>query len=536
MGAKNCPETPRQKMINMMYIVLTAMLALNVAAEVLEAFKVVDSSLMQTMKAVDLQNAQVYTSFEQAFIENPAKVEEWKNKADDVRDETKALFSYISQLKEELVRASGSQPVNDENPYSADGFYLFTENGDTLELKNEQDLNVPSEIMITQKRAEELKSEISDYRETLIGMISEDDVELRETINQELETQDPPVDLKEGGEKESWETQHFEDKPIVAILTLLSKIQIDVKNSEANLIKYLYAQIDAGSFKFNKLAAQVIPNSNVILQGDEYVAEVFLAAEDTTQQPEIIINGRQVPVVDGKATYRVKTSEVGDFSWGGLIKYKTPAGIIQSYRFEQDYQVTHPSVTMSATKMNVFYRGLANPFDVGGGGIPKENLEVTMTNGKVTPKGDSYVIQPTDLDEQGKRTKVSVYANIGGERRLIGTSDWRVKPVPAPIAQVAGRSSGDIRKEELVIQQGILAVLEDFDFDFKYTVTQFTLETIGQGGYTNRYQSESNRFTQDQINELKRLNPQSWVHITNIKAVGENGESRDLEPIAFKII
>jgi hypothetical protein len=101
---------------------------------------------------------------------------------------------------------------------------------------------------------------------------------------------------------------------------------------------------------------------------------------------------------------------------------------------------------------------------------------------------------------------------------------------------VAGRSGGDIRKEELIIQQGVLAVLEDFDFDFEYTVTQFTIETTGAGGYTNRYQSESNRFTQDQLNELKRLNPQSWVHITNIKAVGENGESRNLDPIYFKII
>ncbi len=292
MGAKNCPETPRQKMINMMYIVLTALLALNVAAEVLEAFRVVDSSLIQTLKAVDMKNAQVYASFEQAYVENPAKVEEWKQKADEVRDETKNIISYISQLKEELVRGSGSNPVNEDNPYSVDGFYYITQSGDTLELRNEQDLNVPSEMMITQKKADELKAKIVDYRENLVSLLSKDDTELRETILQELDTSDPPVDLKEGGEKKTWEIQHFENKPIVAVLTLLSKIQIDVKNSEANMINYLYAQIDAGSFKFNKLAATVIPNSNVILQGEEYVADVFLAAEDTTQQPQIIINGK----------------------------------------------------------------------------------------------------------------------------------------------------------------------------------------------------------------------------------------------------
>jgi len=535
MGAKNCPETPRQKMINMMYIVLTAMLALNVAAEVLEAFRVVDSSLIQTLKAVDMKNAQVYASFEQAYVENPAKVEEWKQKADAVREETQNMISYISQLKEELVKGSGSSPVNAQNPYSADGFYLVTQSGDTLELKNEQDLNVPSEMMITQKKAEELKAKIVTYRESLISMLSEDDTELRGTVLQELDTADPPVDLKEGGEKKTWEVQHFDYKPLVAVLTLLSKIQIDVKNSEANLINYLYAQIDAGSFKFNKLAANVIPNSNVVLQGDEYVAEVFLAAEDTTQQPQIIINGKPAEVKDGKAIYRVSANQVGEFSWGGLIKYKTPSGIIQNYRFEQKYQVTKPSVTMSAIKMNVFYRGLKNPFDVSGGGIPKENLDVTMTNGKITKAGDEYVIEPTDLDELGKKTKVSVYANIGGQRRLIGTSDWRVKRVPDPVAQVAGKTGGGtIRKQRLMIEDGVLAVLEDFDFDYKYTVTEFEVQTTA-GGFTNVYKSTSNRFTQQQKDQFGSLSQNSWVYIGNIKAVGENGEVRDLKPISFKI-
>ena len=535
MGAKNCPETPRQKMINMMYIVLTAMLALNVAAEVLEAFRVVDSSLIQTLEAVDMKNAQVYASFEQAYVENPTKVEEWKQKADEVRDETRDIISNIYQIKEDLVKGSGSAAVNAENPYNPDGFYFITESGDSLELKNEQDLNVPSEMMITQKKAEELKAKIIDYREKLVSLLTEDDAELRNNILQELDTSDPPVDLKEGGEKKTWEVQHFEDKPLVAVLTLLSKIQIDVKNSEANLINYLYAQIDAGSFKFNKLAATVIPNSNVILQGDEYVADVFLAAEDTTQQPQIIINGRPVEVKDGKATYRVNANQVGEFSWGGVIKYKTPAGIIQNYRFEKEYQVTQPSVTMSATKMNVFYRGLKNPFDVGGGGIPKENLQVTMTNGKVSKTGDTYVIEPAELDETARKTKVSVYATIGGSRRLIGSSDWRVKKVPDPVAQVAGKSGGTIRKERLLVEDGVMAELEDFDFDFKYTVTEFTLEATGPGGYTNPWDSKSNRFTQQQKDQIRRLNPNSFVFITNIKAIGDDGEVRTLDPINFKI-
>ncbi len=535
MSAKNCPESPRQKMINMMYIVLTAMLALNVASEVLEAFRVVDSSLNETLRTVDMKNAQVYASFDQAYAENATRVSEWKDKADYVRQETDSLFSYIAGLKEELIRKSGYKPVNSETRLEGREFIYVTQSGDSLMLRKEDDLNVPSEFMITQKNATRLKESIEVFRSNLISMVNENDTELIENISASLDTSDPGINLREGGENDSWETERFLEKPLVAVLTMLSKIQIDVKNSEANLINYLYAQIDAGSFLFNKLGARVIPNSNVILQGDEYVAEVFLAAEDTTQQPEITINNQQVPVQDGKATFRTRTTEPGVYSWSGNIRYRTPDGLLQEYPFTQQYQVTEPSVTMSATRMNVFYRGLDNPFDVSGSGIPSENLEVSMTNGSVERRGSEFVVKPNDLDEQGRRTTVSVHANIGGQRRLIGSSNWRVKRVPDPVAQVAGQSGGTIRRERLLVEDGVLAVLEDFDFDFQYTITQFRVEVTGPGGFVNAWESSSNRFTDEQKAQFKRLNPNSLVYIANIKAVGDDGTTRDIDPISFKI-
>ncbi|MFN2396798.1 MAG: GldM family protein, partial [Bacteroidales bacterium] len=301
---------------------------------------------------------------------------------------------------------------------------------------------------------------------------------------------------------------------MAAILTVLAKIQIDVKNSEANVLNYLFSQIDAGSFKFNKLGARVIANSNVVFQGEPYEAEVFLAAEDTTQQPEIFINGRPAEVLDGKAVYKASTSEAGVFKWSGLIKYKTPDGIFKDYPFEQTYQVTKPGITMSATRMNVFYRGLDNPFDIASG-IPKEDLEIEMQNGKYTKSGDIWLIRPTELDEQGTRTKIRVYANIGGARKLIGSTNWRVKKVPDPVAQVAGLSGGDIRKERLQVEDGVMAVLEDFDFDFKYRVTEFEIQTTIAGGYIDRKTSKSNRFTPEQKEQLKRVQLESIVYISN---------------------
>lgn len=533
MGAKNCPETPRQKMINMMYIVLTAMLALNVSSEVLEAFRLINSSLIHTLNAVDMKNQQIYSSFEQAYTENPAKVQEWKQKADEVKIKSKELNQYITKLKEDLVIYSGSDKVSEDNPFDPARFNIISEKGDTLEIKKEDDLNGTSEFMIKQKKATELKEKITSYKNELVELLGNDDEDIRVTILNALETADPS-EIKSASDKKTWESVHFENTPMAAILTVLSKIQIDVKNSESNVLNYLYSQIDAGSFKFNKLGARVIANSNIVFQGEPYEAEVFLAAEDTTQQPEIFINGRQAEVADGKALYKVSTSEPGVFKWNGLIKYKTPDGIFKDYKFEQEYQVTKPGITMSATRMNVFYRGLDNPFDVASG-IPKEDLQIEMQNGKVTKSGDIWLIRPTELDEQGKRTKVSVFASINGTRKLIGTTDWRVKKVPDPVAQVAGLSGGDIRKERLQVEDGVMAILEDFDFDFKYKVTQFEIQTTIAGGYIDRKTSKTNRFTAEQKEQLKRVQPESIVYISSIKAIGDDGSTRDLDPISFKV-
>src|SRR5690606_21766776 len=226
-------------------------------------------------------------------------------------------------------------------------FIIVTLKGDTLEVKKQDDLNGTSEYMIKQKNAEVLKEKISNYKNELVGLLDEEDVDLKETVLNALETADPKGNAKQGSDKKTWESMHFENTPMAAILTVLSKIQIDVKNSESNVLNYLYSQIDAGSFKFNKLGARVIANSNIVFQGEPYEAEVFLAAEDTTQQPQIFINGNQASVADGKAIYKVSTNEPGVFKWSGLIKYKTPDGIFKDYKFEQTYQVTKPGITMS---------------------------------------------------------------------------------------------------------------------------------------------------------------------------------------------
>lgn len=537
MSSKNCPESTRQKMINMMYLVLTAMLALNVASEVLESFRIVDASLTQTINNVNRKNEQIYGAFDAAYMQNPTKVKEWKDKADEVRQKSTELVTKIKDLKEQLVLASGGFPLKSAEP----GFtlapgepFIVNSKGDTVLIKKEDDLNTPSEIMLRQKKGTDLKNSINEYRDFLASYLEEGST-LRENIIKQLDTSDPPINLKEGGEKKTWEILHFESKPLIAIITLLSKMQIDIQNAETNTISTLFSQIDAASFKFNRLGARILAKSTYVLEGDQFEAEIFLAAEDTTQQPEIFVGNTRLEMRDGKGIYRANASQVGTFKWGGLIKYKTPEGNINSYPFEGEYQVGRPSVTISPTKMNVFYLGIANPIKVSVPGVASENLSVSVTNGRIEKNGDEYTVTPSKVDIAGKNTAISVIARMNGESRSMGSMAFRVKEVPDPIATIGGKNGGNLKKEEILAEDGIFAELKDFDFDLKFKVTQFDLNLSGAGGYVKMYKSTSNKFTTEQKDQFNKLSQGSLIYIDNIMARGDDGTTRTLAPISFKI-
>ena len=538
MSTKNCPESTRQKMINMMYLVLTAMLALNVAAEVLESFRIIDASLTQTLNIVKRKNEQIYSGFDAAYSENPTKVKEWKGKSDQVKESTKALITKIKDLKEELVMASGGIAKKDAGPdliLSLEDPTIINSKGDTILIKREDDLNSPSRIMINNKKGIDLKNSIEVYRDFLASFLDKDDP-MRENILKQLETANPKINLKEGGEKKTWETLHFENKPLIAVITLLSKMQIDVENAETNIISILYSKIDAASFKFNKLEARILPKSTYVLKGDQFESEIYLAAVDTTQEPEIFVGNNKISKQhDRKFIYKATASEAGTFKWGGLIKYKNPEGSIVSYPFAGEYQVGNPSVTISPTKMNVLYLGIPNPIKVSVPGIASENLEVSVSNGSIKKSGDGYLVSPSKLDVTGKSTSVSVQANMNGEKRSMGSMVFRVKEVPPPLATVSSKNGGILRKEELLSEEGIFADLKDFDFDLKFKVTQFEVTFSGASGFSKTYKGTGNKFTTEQKDQFGKLTQGSVIIIDNITAKGDDGSNRSLSPISFKI-
>ncbi len=513
MGTKYCPEAPRQKMISLMYLVLTAMLALNVDKSVLDAFVMVNDNFMQTIENYTSKNQGVYNDFESAALENEAKAGELNKIVLKVKVSSDSLYRYIHSLKELIVK-------------TADG-----PEGDVNNIVQQDNLNYPAELMITKKNGAALKKAIIDYRNSLLALVDTSNTALIASINKSLDTSAPPP--KEGSTP-SWEESRFQGYPLIAVITLMSKIQSDVRNAESDIITHLYAQIDASSFKFNKLQAQVVSKSDFVLLGSPYEAKVFLSAVDTTVKPAIIVGGSTLPILPGEnaGTYKVTTSKEGKIEWSGRIEYKNPEGIIVPYDFKHEYEVAKPSMTVSPTKMNVFYAGLDNPVSVSVPGISASNVKVSITNGSIQPSQDGFIVKP---DKVGVESIISVSALIDGVSKEIGSTRFRVKKVPDPVASVAGKIDGVIGKNELLAQQGVLAKIPDFDFQMNFTVTSFVVSTSKQG-YVIDKPTKGNRFSQEQIDLMKGLNSGNRLYIESIVVKGDDGSVRNLPAISFKII
>ena len=533
-------ETPRQKLIGMMYLVLMAMLALNVSVEVLDAFVVVDEGLTKTTENFSNQNEAVYREFARRYAENPTRVRPWKERADEVKLNSDELYEYIQDLKQQIVVAADGE---NSEAIDEDGKII----GERIRAK--ENTNPPAQVMLREvnPRGTQLKNSIEEYREFLLSIIDESAEAVRESVEITLDTSDPPP--KEGATV-SWESHHFYYMPTIASLTLMSKMQADVRNAEADAITYLLNQVDAGSFMFNALEATVIPRSNYVFRGDEFEASVFIAAFDTTQAPEILIGqyeeveledgstdyemvGRAdtLPVEHGKGTYRRRPTTTGYHNWGGLIRLRAPDGSTISRPFGSEYQVAEPNLIVSPSKMNVFYMNIDNPVEISVPGVAADQINASVNNGSLRRvSGSNYIVVPGRSGE----ANVSVTATIDGATRNMGTRNFRVRSVPDPVATIAGREGGNIGRNLLLAQTGVLAEMKDFDFDLTFTVTGFLVESVQQGFVVDA-RSTSNRITDEQREIIRAAGRNQRVLFDDITAVSPAGEERTLPPVSFRI-
>jgi len=517
MGSKNCPETPRQKMIGMMYLFLTAMLALNVSSDILAGFTMVEASLRKSTEGAKVRNQAIYLDFEDLNNQNPTKVGEWLKKANDVKVKSDSLYNFIQDLKYRIVKV-------------ADG-----KDADINNIQRRDNLDAAGQVTIVEGRGNMLKKQLDGYVNTLQSYIGTDTTKIN--LIKETFSTSPRYNKKEK-RNIPWVNSMFEMMPVAASVTILSKIQNDIRNTEAEVVQYLKGQVDAGDIRVNRIDAFVIPESKYVIQGGTYTAHIVLAATDSTAVPEVFVDGAKLANETGE--YKKTCSSIGTFKYSGYIRLKSKSGIPIDRKFESEYIVGAPSVTVSADLMNVFYSGFDNPVSISVPGIASANLNATITNGNgtITRKGNGWFVRPARV---GQECVISVNAKMdGGKMQSMGSKSFRVKMLPPPIALIKYRdASGNlmkykggkpIAKADLINQEGLIAELDDADLDVDFRVLGFDLNITDALG-TSVEPSSGAAFSAKQMEFIRRQARGKKFFLSRVRAIGPDGIERILPPV-----
>jgi gliding motility-associated protein GldM len=550
--------SPRQKMIGMMYLVLTAMLALNVSKDAVKAFMKVEEGLNKTVKNYDTKNKEIYDLFEAKYAENPVRGGPARSRAFNVKARADELFNYIQNLKIEIIQAGEGK----EAPS------VIGKEIDIYKVVRYDDSNTPSQVLIGPKdngKAFALRAAINDYRDSLVAIIGGKNPAIETSIRSSLSTADGKKEGGKAGTMEAWPNNQFQTLPVVAVIALLSKIQVDVRNAETDVITFLYNEIDKRSFKFNRLVPTVLANSTYVMAGNEYEAQVFFAAIDTTQRPRVyvgdyklngynpdgtpkyeMVNPNSHPLdydEAGSGVYKIRPTGLGQHPWGGLIKLTAPDGTEIAKPFKANFEVGAQNVVVSATAMNTLYRGIGNPIDVSVPGVGPDKVYPSMTNGNLT-KGQvknnitgemfpgSFIAEPAP---NATSVQILVAAEINGKKVTFKPINYRVRDLPPPQAKFAGVTiSGAASLAEIKAQPGVIAELKDFDFELRYTVTRFKISIFRQGAWVEQ-SSTSNKLTDKQKEMLNSLTRGQKLLIEDIWAKGPDNKEKNIPGVTLTV-
>lgn len=524
--------SPRQKMINMMYLVLTALLALNISRDVLKAFYKVQQSLDQVVENLSDKNDNIYKQFEKAAENNPKLFEGPNNIARQVKSESQDLVDYLILVKDKLVTMTGGLDDTDEEGVA------YPSGMDNKEMAANYLL-----VKTKSKRAEGevMKEKINDFRDFMLTLdVVKDSPELKERINSAFNTKDKKIN---GGNR-TWESYTFEELPMVSITTFISKIEGDVVTIESEVVETMFQELNQNDFNFTDVEATVIAPKTYIMQGDSFKASIFVTASDATQKPTIEVTeefnadgtplwSSAYPIDDvndlGKGQMAVKARTTGRKKFASRITLVTKSGN-KSYEKIFEYDVASPTAVVSPTKMNVFYKGVPNPVEVSVPGYEPENISISGTGGiSFKQKGPgSYEVNVAKSAKKDAKIFVKAEGQQVGEPK-----EFRIKRIPNPTATVSGKTEGKISKNLLMRTIGIKSKLPDFPFDLKYKVSSYTVR-IKDGEYTIPIKVKGNKFTPPVKDKIAKLKSGSDVSFTNIKAKGPDG-NKTCAPIVLTI-
>lgn len=502
------PKEPRQKMINMMYLVLTALLALNVSSEILNAFKTVNTSINNANGVLTDNNNIIYSSFatKLADAKTREKAQIWMPRAVQAQKLSKETYDYIDQLKQQLMKEAG-----------------FDMKGDTSSWTD--NLDASTRLMDKQGKGEELRKKLETLKKNLLAI----DPEIQKKFANSL-----PIDLtvpksQTGNSNPSWTTNYFYMTPAIAATTILSKFQNDVKSAENQIVTYCHSQVDAVAVRFDKYGFVGGLSSSYLMPGEKVTVYSGLGATSSAAQPSITINGRPVSLnADGLATADFEAGGTGSHSVNVVIKYVNQEGVTQTINKTLEYTVGAPSgIAVSADKMNVLYIGVDNPLTITAG-VGSEKVSASFTGGSISKVGGSkYIAKPTN---PGEHT-----ITVRAENKSTPVK-FRVKYLPKPATFVGASRGGSISAATFKAQGGLIARLEDSEFDAPFRVVSYRLGA--SGGAFPVYQeasNEGNRWNGSAANIVAKATPGTSVYFDQVRVIGPDGRTVEVPPMVFNL-
>ena len=502
-----------------MYIVLTAMLALNVSSDVLNGFSQVHDGLSRTNRTMTAKNEIQFEYLKDLYEQNPAKAGPWYAKGQELRAISADLYSTIDSLKTAIAK-------------QADGV-----NGDFNRLINQDDLEAASVVMLNPNTnaGRHLREKIDRYRNYVAALIP--DSLKRQSVLEMLSTS--VVNPKGVIGEVSWEEVNFDNMPAIASVTMLTKIQNDIRQAESEALTNLINNVDIGDIRVNELSAYVIPHSTMVMRGGRYSADIVLAAIDTTQRPTVYIGGNKL----NGSLYEFTAGATGTHQYSGYIEVPRPDGTMERHPFSSSYTVMEPMATISPTMMNVLYAGIDNPISISVPGVPMTAIQASMTNGTLTRSGDSWIARPGKV---GSEAEISVTATVDGRSQTVGSMKFRVRKLPDPTPFIAIRNEDGtsvhykgtpkrISKAQLMRASGLGAAIDDDILNVSYQVLSFSMIFFDSMGNAMPENSNGAAFSQRQLDKIKQLKPGKSFFISNVKASGPDGITRDISPMEVGI-
>ncbi|MDR1112155.1 MAG: gliding motility protein GldM [Bacteroidales bacterium] len=535
MGATNCPETPRQRMIGMMYLVLTAMLALNVSKNILDAFSIIDEATVVSIENTERSlNTDYNFLVRQKALKGEEKIGVPLQKVTQLQQLSDEMVKYVEKIKTDLLDVVDGGALNKEGKPKS-----------IKDIGGKEEISKTTNFIFNSGLAKQLKDKITTYKSAILAFV--DKPEQRTKLSESVGLIVDGDYYNNDDKKETWEAHNFNGTILAATVTMLNKTINEVRSAQSVISKSIIDDIEGDNFKFDKVKGQSIPDSRMVFRGSGYNADIIVAAYDSKIPAKAFYKmgvdtltseegATPIESVDGIVKLNIPAGSIGEQRYAGFIRIIGPDGTPVDYPFKDKYTVVEPLAVIAADNMNVLYAGIENPVTTSSPGIASDKISLNVEGCAVSKAGPGkFNVRPSE-SSIGKTVTATSSANGDRSTQSLGTQTFRVKRVPDPQAKLGSISAGRKTKQEILANPFVVAKMdESFVYDLKWQINSFQVSIIERGMEDGPYSAQGNQLPANVVAKIRNAAPRTVIQITGIRASSTVLPARPLNDIMISI-